>query len=141
MRYGIWNESGERRCSECGLYQSREMHPEGRDSRCKTCNKARAEAYRKANPEKVKERAWRASIKRRYGIDHVEYAEMLEAQDGVCAICGRDPSDCKDGRLVVDHDHETLEVRGLLCNNCNRGIGFLGDAYLIVAAAAEYLKD
>jgi hypothetical protein len=50
---------------------------------------------------------------------------MLERQAGVCAICGRPP---RGGRaLDVDHDHVTGRVRGLLCGNCNRAVGFLDE--------------
>jgi hypothetical protein len=58
------------------------------------------------------------SLRRLYGMTPADYAELLEQQDGVCAICKRRP---RNGRfLVVDHDHRTGLVRGLLHNRCNR---------------------
>jgi len=51
------------------------------------------------------------------GVTDDEYALLLEAQDGGCAICGAKP---KTRRLHVDHDHATGKVRGLLCHRCNR---------------------
>lgn len=48
-----------------------------------------------------------------------EYAALLAAQDGGCAICGRPP---KTRRLHIDHDHSTMTVRGLLCHRCNRNL-------------------
>lgn len=61
---------------------------------------------------------------------------MLAAQDGCCGICKRRED---ERRLVIDHCHETMEVRGLLCDQCNTGIGLLsGDStiqYLSAAAA------
>jgi hypothetical protein len=53
------------------------------------------------------------------GVTDPEYAAMLEAQGGGCAICGNPP---KTRRLHVDHDHHDPEhrVRGLLCFRCNR---------------------
>lgn len=70
---------------------------------------------------------------------------MLESQGGVCAIC-RLPETKLDYRtkkiqeLAVDHCHTTNKPRGLLCNSCNRGIGWLGDDADRVTAAAEYLR-
>jgi recombination endonuclease VII len=67
----------------------------------------------------------------------VDYAAMLAAQGGVCAICGNPP---KTRRLHIDHDHRTGKIRGLLCFTCNRYI--LGK-YATVAklrAAADYLE-
>jgi hypothetical protein len=61
----------------------------------------------------MRERNWRA-----HGIDltYPQYLEMLEAQNGQCLGCGKEPQ----GRaLHVDHDHETGRVRGLLCTPCN----------------------
>lgn len=63
-------------------------------------------------------------------------SEMREEQGGLCAVC-RLPS----ARLVIDHVHATGEIRGLLCDRCNTGIGKLGDTYEGVMAAAEYLKN
>lgn len=58
-----------------------------------------------------------------YGMSQENYDTILEAQGGVCAICGGvNPSGRK---LSVDHDHETLDVRGLLCVGCNTSMGFV----------------
>lgn len=80
----------------------------------------------------------------RFGITPDEFREMLIRQNGVCAICGRPerPVDPRNGRiksLAVDHDHESGAVRGLLCQNCNKGIGNLGDDADILISAAMYL--
>lgn len=56
-------------------------------------------------------------LQRTYGITSAEYDELLEAQDGHCAVCPKKPT--KKRRLAVDHDHRTGVVRGLLCTNCN----------------------
>ena len=82
-----------------------------------------------------------ARMRRMYGID---YAAMNLAQDGVCAICKKPELNRSNGpnpkRLSVDHCHETGAVRGLLCNNCNRAIGLLGDDPALLRAAVEYLE-
>ena len=64
-------------------------------------------------------------MKRLYKITPADYNKMLNEQGGKCAICGAIPPFGKYKRLVVDHDHETGKVRGLLCPRCNAGLGFL----------------
>jgi len=59
-------------------------------------------------------------LRRVYGITEAQYEALLAAQDGRCGACGRPPA---RGRvLVVDHDHDTREIRGLLCARCNRAL-------------------
>lgn len=76
---------------------------------------------------------------RNYGITRDEYTALLAAQKGVCAICGGDPGTSRGGRFHVDHDHETGEVRGLLCASCNQGLGSFRDNPDYLAAAIRYL--
>ena len=84
-----------------------------------------------------------AKLKHNYGITLDDYNIMLEDQNGVCAICGKPPHEANPDhwkeRLAVDHCHETGRVRGLLCNNCNAGIGHLGSES-VALAAAQYLR-
>jgi DNA-directed RNA polymerase subunit RPC12/RpoP len=61
----------------------------------------------------------------KYGIDLKQYEEMLLDQNGLCAICDRPPPNSYKKRLSVDHNHETGEVRGLLCTRCNSMLGWL----------------
>jgi hypothetical protein len=76
-------------------------------------------------------------LRRTYGITSEQYDEMLEAQGGVCAICGRPP---KNMPLNVDHDHKTGLVRGLICWSCNhRVLGAVRDSIELLRAAMEYL--
>lgn len=77
---------------------------------------------------------------RKYGITLEEYDRLYEKQSGVCAICHLPQSSTRNSRLCVDHDHQTGEVRGLLCSDCNRGIGLLKDDYRILNNAADYLR-
>ena len=62
---------------------------------------------------------------------------MLTTRGGGCAICEAPPPE--NGSLHVDHDHETGEVRGLLCFSCNGGIGQFQEDPLILRAAIRYL--
>jgi hypothetical protein len=92
--------------------------------------KERSKRYYHANKRQEKDR----KLRRGYGINIEIYDRMVAEQNGSCAICG-----CTPGRFCVDHDHETKEVRGLLCNTCNRGIGLLKDDPVILSKAIEYL--
>lgn len=67
-----------------------------------------------------------------------EYTEIFNKQNGQCAICGVHHSDLKKV-LCVDHCHETNEVRGLLCNDCNRGLGQFKDDVERLEEAVKYL--
>lgn len=60
---------------------------------------------------------------------------MLDAQQGLCAICG----DEFEGEPMVDHDHKTRKVRGLLCHHCNIGLGMFRDSPRNLRRASEYL--
>jgi hypothetical protein len=80
----------------------------------------------------------------RHGCEIEQYQALLEAQGGKCAICGTEEGHrSRYGRvcrLAVDHDHSTGKVRGLLCNNCNRGLGRFKDSIESLEAAISYLK-
>jgi hypothetical protein len=75
-----------------------------------------------------------------YGLPLGQYEEIREAQNGLCAICGRAETSRRTGRLSVDHDHETGALRGLLCNRCNRALGEFDDSPGRLRAAAAYLE-
>jgi len=73
---------------------------------------------------------------RHYSITEQQYEDIFTNQTGLCKICGL--QDKK--RLAVDHCHKTGKVRGLLCNSCNRGIGYLRDNPLLMRNAADYVE-
>jgi hypothetical protein len=80
-----------------------------------------------------------------YGISEQEYQSMLERQGGVCAICRKPETatHAKSGvvkRLNVDHCHETGQIRGLLCQSCNRAIGLLNHDKDLFHQAIAYLS-
>jgi hypothetical protein len=78
-----------------------------------------------------------------YGIEWPEYQRMLDSQNGCCKICGTKDSHCQwsNGRFFVDHCHETGKVRGLLCANCNQGLGKFFDNQDLLRKAIEYLRS
>ena len=71
-------------------------------------------------------------------ISRTEYSILLVAQEYKCAICGVDASELVR-ELSVDHSHETHEVRGLLCQHCNIGLGNFRDDTELMAKAIQYL--
>jgi hypothetical protein len=77
-----------------------------------------------------------------YGITLEQYEKMVEDHQLKCAICGEEGFELVKGqklKLVIDHCHKTGAVRGLLCHNCNRGIGLLQDSVSNLEAAIAYL--
>jgi hypothetical protein len=77
---------------------------------------------------------------KKYGVCNTKYDEMLTAQHGKCAICSCTLNSSRYTKLAIDHDHKTNEVRGLLCTNCNTGIGLFKDSPIRLSSAIEYLK-
>jgi hypothetical protein len=77
-----------------------------------------------------------ANLKHRYGIDLVDYNQMLSEQEGKCKICK-----AKTKRLFVDHCHASKRVRGLLCHHCNAGIGMLKESENIMREAMNYINE
>lgn len=76
----------------------------------------------------------------KYGVTPEKYQEMLDSQNGVCAVCKTKPNfDKWKKRFVIDHCHVTGRIRGLLCDACNRGIGMLKDDPSILENAIKYL--
>lgn len=97
-------------------------------------HKARAKKWRDENRERLRVQ----KAERRLGAEEGTRQRLLEDQKGKCAICGLPESD--KVRLHMDHCHGTGKVRGLLCNNCNTGIGFMQDSPEILRMAALYLE-
>jgi hypothetical protein len=84
-------------------------------------------------------------LKHLYGISVAEYNQMLADQGGVCAVCkrpetGKTPYGGPIKPLSVDHNHETNQVRGLLCTQCNYMIGHCRESEDILLAGAAYLR-
>lgn len=127
---------------------------------CKECRNKKYNEWAKNNKDKVRERnakKWesrkayyqsergiessrRAHLKRMFGMTLEEYNSKLEEQNGVCDICKQPETYGRASFLSVDHCHNTNEIRGLLCNNCNRAIGLLKDDITVLENAVKYLK-
>ncbi len=87
------------------------------------------------SPEKCREYL----LKSKWGLSLEDYDNMLQKQNGVCAICFEK---CRSGRrLAIDHCHKTGKIRGLLCGECNNGIGKLKDDPDLLRRAIKYLEN
>lgn len=84
-----------------------------------------------------------SKLKVLYGITLVQLKDLIEQQDSRCAICKSTIdffSGTHSGQGVIDHDHETGHIRGLLCHMCNRSLGLLKDNIQVLYSAIRYLK-
>ena len=118
--------------------------------KCKKCGKLlpiedfyRSKDHRGGHKNVCKECTQLQTVMRRTGLTEIEYRSLFEQQRGVCAICGKSEYS-RDTignikQLSVDHDHVTGEIRGLLCNNCNRGLGFFQDNIDYLKSAIAFL--
>lgn len=91
--------------------------------------------WQKANPEKVRN----IKLKHKFGITTAERDAMFAAQGFACAICRTTDPGSKTG-WHVDHDHDTNEVRSVLCHHCNAMVGYAKDNPGTLRAGAEYLE-
>jgi hypothetical protein len=97
----------------------------GVESACKKCFKTRGERWR---------------LKRVFGMTEEDFEQRLREQGGCCKICGKtSETEKRKQRFSVDHYHATKVVRGLLCDQCNKGLGCFRDSPGLVEAAAAYL--
>lgn len=124
---------GKKKCSICG--DSKPVAPcfsRNHYSYRSECNECRSDLFSAKNREKT------------FGISTEEYQQKLVDQNNVCAICGRqDHYRNRSGHgirnLAVDHNHETGQIRGLLCGWCNRAVGFLREDPDLARQLADYL--
>ena len=112
-------------CTQCGAVKEKrqfskaKLGKDGLKAKCKDC----CRSY---------------EMQRVYGITLETYDTMLAEQGGCCAICG---TSTIKGRFAIDHCHKTGKVRGLLCFDCNTGIGKLKDKPSLLLAAYNYLTN
>ncbi len=112
---------------------------QGYASTCKPCDLIRNRKYRKEYPEKRRATNRTQLLKSRYNMSDEDYDTLHTSQGGVCKICSKPES--SGGYLVVDHCHTTGKVRGLLCHNCNKGLGMFKDQASLLNSAINYLNE
>lgn len=142
-----------KRCTICGeskdfshFYKST-RYKDGYGYRCKPCDaEVRRRSRNGEGGKGTRDGFRRRNLMERYGLTVEEYSDKLAEQDHKCAICGTDNPDGEGQKpkkqaksFAVDHDHANGKVRGLLCNLCNRALGFLQDNPTVVKAAWVYL--
>lgn len=127
-------------CKQCGkegsldLFQKDITKKDKVRPECKECTAAN----RKKRYSPVVNR--KNNMQKNFGKGILEtYKHLFDLQGGVCAIC-QSPENGRYAHLSVDHNHDTGKIRGLLCNNCNRGIGLLKDDPKILEQAKEYIE-
>ena len=124
-------------CTKCGAtkpldgFHRQKAGKHGRHSWCKDCaNQARRNRVRPDTPEQS--RRW--NLATRYGVTPERVEQTIAAQGGACAICCGEMK-----RPVIDHDHATGKVRGILCHPCNLKLHPL-ESWPHLAAATAYLE-
>ena len=125
-------------------FYRRSARPSG-DSRCKPCRdltgKKHRDKYYTEHRDAVIGRARASILKSRYGLTEAQFLQMLEDQNGICAICGAESGLLtRKAKLAIDHDHATGAIRGLLCMSCNTALGNLRDDPALLRAAADYIE-
>ena len=114
-------------CSEAFSYTTSGGRPRNRCDRHKGANHPkRRRAYH---------------LKKAYGVDQTWYEQKLEEQNHACYICKRPHSNDRYGQLYIDHDHNTGKARGLLCQDCNHGLGKFFDNVEYLEKAIMYLRE
>ncbi len=108
---------------------------------CKEC----MDRLRNQNPAKRFEQRRASDFQRKYNLTLAEWERLFIQQNGLCAICGNwlklasAGAGTGNGTAHVDHNHQTGGVRGLLCSNCNAGVGQFKDSPEILNLAKQYL--
>lgn len=131
---------GIRRCIKClqelpdTKFPARPKRGDYREPTCYVCRAARAEELGHDKAKYMRERKIRS-----YGTTAYEVAAMLDKQNGCCITCGRSGGEFKYG-LVIDHDHITGEIRGLLCSSCNSALGHVRDDIQVLFNMIAYLR-
>lgn len=114
---------------------------DGRQSYCKVCRAFKVRTWKKNNPDAYKAINRKAQLKAKYGIGSDVFENLLSKQNHRCAICGTSNANHNSHQWCIDHCHTTGKIRGLLCSNCNLGLGHFKDSILFLSTAINYLES
>jgi hypothetical protein len=125
-------------CTDCNQLKSfNEFNPHR--AKCKLClNKQHREYCKRNRP--VISRIIRKRLLKKYGLTLESFDVILRAQGYQCAICRSSDPKNKFNVFVVDHDHKTNQVRGLLCTHCNAVLGMLEKNLNMIPRVKMYLE-
>lgn len=130
----------EKKCGHCQIVKPREEFtlsrnsPDHLDYLCKDCKRENGKKYKRSAD------TFDETLRRFHGIGRAEYETMYNAQEGRCAICGREFARISGKHpACVDHDHATGKIRELLCQRCNGALGSIEMPGFLMKALA-YLK-
>lgn len=132
--------AGKRICINCTTEKPlKEFHRSkygelGRSVKCGEC--AKAYANKKSKGRKYERKGYQLKI--RYGISLETFRALLQTQENSCAVCRVELS-AESRSAVVDHCHKTGRIRGILCRQCNTGLGHMKDSRKVLTLAAAYL--
>jgi hypothetical protein len=136
-------EPAEKSCRGCSnvlpidSFSIRNERKNGRRSRCKQCESRTYKEY----ADKNLGRSRKSNLKLKYGVTEEMYLSTLASQDGKCGICGATESGRRDTPwLLVDHNHTTDKVRGLLCHPCNVAIGMIEKNNINLKSVEKWIK-
>lgn len=126
-------------CIDCGIRKQRfRKHRGVYDARCQQCLNKKYLYGTADNPGKIQVYARRQTY-RKYKITEEQHEQMMKDQSLCCAICQK-PETVQKLKFSIDHCHETGKIRGLLCINCNLGLGRFEDNADRFRRAADYLE-
>ncbi len=131
-------------CSRCELdlplgdFNRAANQKSGLRPECRYCRNNDERKWRNEHKTEIALAMRKTKLKVKFGMTLEQYEALYKKQTGRCAICGRNRSEFKTA-LSVDHDHTTGKVRGLLCHDCNTGLGKFGDSVFTLNLAADYL--
>lgn len=128
-------------CCKCGIlkhivdFYRDNRSLDGRYGHCKKCQAEADRRWRARHPVESGKISRRSQLKRKFGLTLERLEELKNLQGRRCLICKTKPA-----KLCIDHNHQTGIFRGLLCNNCNTGLGLFYDSPERLRAAANYLE-
>lgn len=125
-------------------FYKQSANKDGLAYRCKSCDRVARRAFSQSTRGKKLTRD--ANRRHKYNMSPEEFENLWELQNGKCAVCSIELDDSfvkqhKPNKVVIDHNHKTGKVRGLLCTKCNKGIGLLGDTGVNLYLAWKYLLN